>query len=353
MSRSNLYWPLQIGGWLFFVLLNIFYINFTGVLNVSIALDLFFVFFFGVIYSHIFRAIIIRKDLFSLSPIALVPLTMILILLLATLHYFTRLFLEDLLWPGPSLLSDLEAKPVILNILKVYFQFFLWTLIYFLIHYIRDYKKAEIENLKWQASINEIELNKLKSQLNPHFVFNSMNSIRALVDEDPSKAKDAITQLSGILRNTLLMGKKKLIPFREEMNIVRDYLALESARFEERLRYRISIGDGSENFEIPPLMLQTIVENGIKHGISTLTQGGELSMITTVSSNGKTEAPRLQIEIRNSGSLTETKNENGFGIRNTIQRLELLFGRSAQFHIRAENNNTVLAILILPKTGIQ
>ena len=93
-------------------------------------------------------------------------------------------------------------------------------------HFVNNYKKEEIKNLKWQAAKNEIELNKLKSQLNPHFIFNSMNSIRALVSEDPKLAKEAITQLSNVLRNSLLMGKQKLIPLGDEMKLVNDYLGL-------------------------------------------------------------------------------------------------------------------------------
>ncbi|HRD40120.1 MAG TPA: histidine kinase, partial [Bacteroidia bacterium] len=90
-------------------------------------------------------------------------------------------------------------------------------------HYLENYKKTEIQNLRWEAASKDIELNKLKSQLNPHFMFNSMNSIRALIDENPAKAKEAVTQLSNILRNTLLMNKNKEIVLEEELRIVKDY----------------------------------------------------------------------------------------------------------------------------------
>src|SRR5690606_14938941 len=96
--------------------------------------------------------------------------------------------------------------------------------------------KEEIKNLKWQAVKNEIELNRLISQLNPHFVFNSMNSIRALIDEDPKLAKQAVTELSNVLRNSLLMGKKTMVAFSEELKMVKDYLSLEKIRFEEKLQ---------------------------------------------------------------------------------------------------------------------
>ena len=112
--------------------------------------------------------------------------------------------------------------------------------------------------------------NLLKSQLNPHFIFNALNSIRALVDENPGKSKNAITQLSNILRNSLQIDKNRLTSFTDEMKTVQDYLELESIRFEERLEVDIKLHPNSDQFQIPPLMIQTLVENSIKHGISNL-----------------------------------------------------------------------------------
>ncbi|MCK6649086.1 MAG: histidine kinase, partial [Bacteroidia bacterium] len=237
-----------------------------------------------------------------------------------------------------------NAVSTIISILNFSFVLFFWSLIYFLVHYIENYKKAEIENLKWSASINEIELNKLKSQLNPHFMFNAMNSIRALVDENPGKSKEAITQLSNILRNTLQMGKNKVIPFDEELRIINDYLALEAIRYEERLKVSMDIHPESKQFQIPPLMIQTLVENAIKHGISKLTKGGIIEIQT------KIEKEQLIIKIKNSGQLQNTnESDSGYGIKNTLQRLQLLYGKDANMSIRNLDNEFVLTELIIPK----
>jgi two-component system, LytTR family, sensor kinase len=177
-------------------------------------------------------------------------------------------------------------------------------------------------------------------------MFNAMNSIRALVDEDPAKSKEAITQLSNILRNTLQMGKNKVIPFEEEMNIVNDYLALESIRYEERLKASVSIDPESRSYNIPPLMLQTLVENGIKHGVSKLTNGGILEIKTVVKD-------KLHLYIRNSGKINGSlENDHGFGIKNTRQRLQLLYGKEASLKIENEYENMVLTELIIPKNTI-
>ena len=218
--------------------------------------------------------------------------------------------------------------------------FFLWCVLYFTFHYVDQYNKS----LKYEASMVQIELNNLKSQLNPHFIFNALNSIRALVDENPVKSKQAINQLSNILRRSLASDKKGLTKFDEELKIVKDYLGLESIRFEERLKTEFDIHPDSHDFYVPPLMMQTIVENGIKHGISKLTAGGVIHLKTTV------ENDRLRIHIRNTGHLNgQLKESEGLGIKNTIQRLKLIYGDSASFRIVNENNNFVLTEIVIPQ----
>ena len=220
--------------------------------------------------------------------------------------------------------------------------FVFWSLIYFGFHYLQNYKKTEIQNLRWEASSKDIELNKLKSQLNPHFMFNSMNSIRALIDENPAKAKEAVTQLSNILRNSLLMNKNKEILLEEELSIVRDYLDLEHIRYEERLKYDFNIEEGALKKNIPPLIVQSQVENAIKHGISKLPKGGHVNV------SAKTDGKNLIIEVSNSGQLNNQKSETGFGLTNSRHRLELLYGAAANIEIGNTNNNEVAVKIKIP-----
>ncbi len=113
-----------------------------------------------------------------------------------------------------------------------------------------------------------MSLERLKSHINPHFIFNSLNSIRALVDENPERARTAITELSNILRSSMQVEKMETVPLNKELDIVKDYLALEQMRFEERLKIELDIDEDTLNQPVPPMMLQTLVENAIKHGIS-------------------------------------------------------------------------------------
>ncbi|MEL6534585.1 MAG: histidine kinase [Bacteroidota bacterium] len=239
---------------------------------------------------------------------------------------------------------DLVLDPV--NVISIMstglIVYFIWSTIYFMFHYVESYNQT----LKYEATINEIELNKLKSQLNPHFIFNALNSIRALVDEDPRKSKIAITQLSTILRNSLIMDKKRLIPFTEEMVTVKDYLALETIRFEERLQTDFKLHPESYRFEVPPLMVQTLVENAIKHGISNLAAGGEVIVETVLLK----EEDKLAIRIHNSGQYVngQPRKGTGYGIENTKQRLRLIFGQEASFSISNESADKVLTEVVIP-----
>ena len=155
--------------------------------------------------------------------------------------------------------------------------FVVWVVFYFAFHYFENLQKAEIRNLELSAANVEVELNNLRSQLRPHFMFNSLNSIRALIDEDPLRAKEAVTILSSVLRNSLLLGKQSLIPLREELDLVQKYLEMEQIRFEERLELKIDVAADTLECSVPPLMIQTLVENGIKHGVAATRGGGMLN----------------------------------------------------------------------------
>lgn len=345
MNKKTLYWICQISGWLFLVLAQSLYLKLSDSLNFETATSQVLLLFFGILLSHLYRNFIVKYGWLRIKVLSLMPRVIIASILLAVIGDYSQYGIELLIGIAGNKHGD--TITIVTNIVNLIPFFFSWSLIYFLFHFIENYKKAEIENLKWEASINEIELNKLKSQLNPHFMFNAMNSIRALVDENPSKSKDAITQLSNILRNTLQMGKNKVIPFDEEFKIVSDYLALEAIRYEERLKTIVNIHPDSKVFSVPPLMIQTLIENGIKHGISKLVNGGTLELETQVENN------TLVIKIKNDGQLNDKlESDSGFGIKNTLQRLQLLYGNAASLKISNLDSKSVLTELIIPKNLI-
>jgi len=339
LSKAKIYWILQISGWSLFAAINITLAYLQEGLTISYFIYAILVLFWFFVSTHFFRYVIIKWGWLEIKIKKILIRVFAGIFLLTISNFITHLgFLAAL---GMLSNEDIEPSTVGATLISTFLIYFVWTLFYFIYHYFERYNTA----LKYEALNNEIELNNLKSQLNPHFIFNALNSIRALVDENPSKSKDAITQLSSILRSSLVINRSKLTRFIDELNTVRDYLDLETIRFEERLQTKFDIDPKSKNFTVPPLMIQTLVENGIKHGISKLQSGGEISVSTQVKES------MLRIQIRNNGQLPHQKlnGTKGFGVENTKQRLKLLYGDKATFSIRNEDKNTVVTEINIPQ----
>jgi len=350
VHKNRIYWSLQVGGWLFYAIVQIVssYLA-SGSITPRRLIFLLLEAFLCLVITNLFRHLLNRYKWLYLPMHKLIPSVFFSVFVMGLLIYFLRLpvtFMLGKLFDPDAAVNLTQAFTInqILGLSSYYaFLFFLWTVFYFIYHYFERYNTS----LKYDASMIEIELNNLKSQLNPHFIFNALNSIRALVDENPSKSKQAINQLSNILRNSLASDKKGLTKFEDELKIVKDYLGLESIRFEERLKTEFEIHPDSQKFLVPPLMIQTLVENGIKHGISKLTPGGVIQLKTFVDNN------HLKIHIRNSGHLLNgtKRGKGGLGLKNTVQRLKLLYGDEASFRIVNENDNFVLTEIVIPQSN--
>ena len=201
-----------------------------------------------------------------------------------------------------------------------------WMGIYFSLMFFRQHKQAELHQLQLSRALQTAELRLLKSQLNPHFLFNSLNSVRALIADDPGRAQDAVTQLARTLRYTL-SSTDELITFERELETVEDYLALESLRLAERLKIERRIADAAMPVRIPVMLLQTIIENAIKHGIAPLQQGGTLRMSADVIGR------ELVIVVENPRSANIPMiAHTGVGLANARERLRLLFDGAAALH---------------------
>jgi len=226
------------------------------------------------------------------------------------------------------------------------FLFVGWWCIYFFYHVFDRFNRSEIERLRLTATVKEAELRALKSQVNPHFIFNSLNSLRALIDEDPARARQAVTQLANLLRYSLQSGQLETVPFEDELRIVNDYLALEQVRHEERLRVRLDVAPDTLELPIPPLLLQTLVENAVKYGISARPEGGEIAIVA------RREGESLRLQVSNPGQLdvppARTATSTGVGLRNAAERLRLLFGDRATLQLRAAPPAMVVAEAVLP-----
>jgi two-component system, LytTR family, sensor kinase len=232
--------------------------------------------------------------------------------------------------------------------LNMFLLSFAWNLIFFMWKYIQSNRKLSYEKIEMEVTNKELELKNIKSNLQPHFIFNALNSIKALVDEDPDKARISVTQLSNILRNSIVSEKEQLVTLQKELKIVNDYLALECIRYEERLHVDYEINELTIGTMIPPLILQTVVENAIKHGIAAESAGGFIHIKTQLTNDSKT-----LISIENSGTyLPLPNNENGgFGLSASTKRLQFIFGNVATLVIHNTQHNTVLTTITLPFTA--
>lgn len=230
----------------------------------------------------------------------------------------------------------------------------IWGGLYCAYYYQAQNRWLETERARLLAATREAQLIALKGQINPHFLFNSLNTLRALIQGDPVVAREAVTHLADMMRYSLTMSGHSVIPLADEVDFVNDYLALEHLRHEDRLRIQKTITPESLNAGIPPMLLQTLVENAVKHGLSQRSQGilvtCEIRLIPPPEGT-PAAAARLHLRVTNQGRLriatAEATGDTGTGLRNIRERLRLLYGDRASLTL-VEQDGLVVAEAVVP-----
>jgi two-component system, LytTR family, sensor kinase len=217
-----------------------------------------------------------------------------------------------------------------------------WFLGYHLFRYARILTEREIE---LENSLQESELDRLRKQLNPHFLFNALNGIKALVLTEPKQSREAIGQLSDLLRLSLKTNLNENIFLGEEIEILENYLSIEKIRFDDRMSVEIDIPTSLRHYKVLPFCLQILAENAVKHGIGRLKKGGIIKVLA------EKLGDNLSLSVINTGSLTnkpDYSDENAsIGLENLKRRLKINFGEKAKFDIK-DNNGFVIATILLP-----
>ncbi len=345
-TSKYLYWGAQTGGWLVYAMLTILatYADNPASIDLRFWVSLFLLITSGILITHLMRLFLLRWNWLKLKFGPLVPrilaISVVAAAMLVSMIRLVSFFIDK----KSNLVEEKLSKPngfleIVLDILSASLLMILWNAIYFTYHFFRKSINQELYNLQLQASQHEIELKNLRSQLNPHFLFNSLNSIRALIDIEPVKAKKSVTTLSNLLRNSLISGKNEFIPLSEELQIVGSYLELEKIRFEERLEVIWDLDENLSDYQIPPFILQTQAENAIKHGISKIVEGGQIIVRT------KNLNDHIQLSIENTGKLG-VQVDTGIGIENTMRRLDLQYKGMAKFELFQQGENVVCNIEI-------
>lgn len=341
MRFVSKYWLFQLLGWTLFFLFSTYIALLVeefdfSLLAMNLGLSL-----FGIALTHLYRKIILSQHWHLLELEKLLPKVILGIFVLSICYgiFYYALFY----FIYPNLFQLLTIKKALGSFVSIFTLFVLWNTFYFLWSYIETSRKNIIEKLKMESDLKDMEIKTLRSNLQPHFIFNALNSIRALIDENPEKAREAITQISNILRNSI-SKQQATDTLENELSLIEDYLALEKIRFEDRLQCSKSIAAESLQVQVPTMMLQTLVENAIKHGISRREDGGEIKIIS------KIVGQHLQLEVINTGEIdTETMHPEslGFGVHATNRRLQYIYGNEASLTLSSESE-FVRATIILP-----
>jgi two-component system, LytTR family, sensor kinase len=338
------YWIFQLAGWGLFAAINVFLAGF--VMNTFSERGLIRLLFFveiGILFTHIMREVIRSTDLL------LKPMRQQIIILISLIVVFS------VMAGGTNAPFEYFFKLRANSYKELFYLDFgyyisvitIWSFIYFMYHFMAKTRKQEMDTIKLEALVKSLELKTIKANINPHFIFNALNGIRALIDEDPARARRAVTELSNILRSSLNADKGETVSLLDELKIVKDYLALENMRFEDRLKIEYEIDDDTLSQQVPPMMLQTLVENAIKHGISKNVRGGIVRIISDFSGSFH------ELAVQNTGRLNGGLSHQGFGLSSTQDRLNLLYGEKASFEIKQVNPDLVEAKVLIPSHQTQ
>ena len=217
----------------------------------------------------------------------------------------------------------------------------LWLAVWVGLQMIERWRSGEIAKWKAETAARELELQVLRAQINPHFLFNALNNLRALINEDPVRAREMLSRLSNTLRHTLQHSAKERVPLADELAVVRDYIALEQLHHEERLRVDWQIDPACIAASVPPMVLQLLVENAIKHGIARTAGGGVIDI--SIARDGDA----LQIAVDNPGQWTpepETSTSTGLGLVHLRERLKRAGGEGSDCRITAANGRVQISV---------
>jgi hypothetical protein len=334
-TNSRLYWACQLVGWGGYAMTQasagLLYVDRPWPVTIAAVLALYGG---GLAATHALRAYITRHGWRTLRPGQL-AWRIVLAGLLLGVPFGAAMFLTPLAAlqdPGTvNVEMGWHPEPLLILLLNAAnwaFLFAMWLALYFIALAIRQYRSAELRESELARALQLAELRLLKSQLNPHFLFNALNTVRSLIAHEPRRAQDAVTRLANTLRYTLSSAQEELVTLAQELDIVQDYLDLESLRLEDRLRIDCEISAQAREQRIPVMLLQTVVENAIKHGIAELPEGGVLRI------RGVVREGTLVLEVENPRPTTpRPATTEGIGLRNAAERLRLLFGDRASLDI--------------------
>jgi len=350
ISKSLLYWLCQLTGWCLVSLFWLYIALFRDDFKMSHAIiNFFFDIAICIAITHAYRTLAIRRKWNELGLKKLIWKVIPALLLLSVVFMLLMNLKMSAYIYFVNSQSDSISKFFVWNPLFVWNPVLItglrhmtiWLLAYHLYHYYQKEVDTTRENAQLSIIAKQAQLDNLSAQLNPHFLFNSLNSIKSLVIENPNVARRAIDLLSDLLRSSLYEKDKDLITIKDELALVKDYIDLEKLRFEERLQLKTNIDDEVINYKIPTLSIQLLVENAIKHGIDLKVGGGIIYLKI------KKKDSNIHITVENPGVINQNKSV-GLGLENLKKRLEIQYKGKANFSLTETENDRVSAEILIP-----
>jgi sensor histidine kinase YesM len=231
------------------------------------------------------------------------------------------IFILKTIFPEPDTYILLLENGIAWRVFTGTFFYFSIIMIYYLLIYAYNLREHILQESRLREKVNEAELQTLKSQINPHFLFNSLNSISSLTLTNPEKAHEMIIKLSGFLRYSLAHDPNNLIPLKQEIENMEAYVAVEKVRFGDKLIFEKNISDKCCDHKVPFLILQPLIENAIKHGVYE-----SMEPVTVKVSCRETEEKQVEIIVENDfDPLTIPRKGTGTGLKNIKERLKIIY----------------------------
>lgn len=248
--------------------------------------------------------------------------------------------LLSLILPANPLYFQLLWNSVPWRISMGLFYYMNIVLIYYLYIYYHSFKSRLMNEAELYRSVKDTELLLLKSQLHPHFIFNSLNSINALIISEPERAQEMVVKLSQVFRRSLDQSDRKLVSLQEELEYGLLYLDIEKIRFEERLNITVSVEEKIKTLSVPHMLLQPLFENCIKHGLQNSPEGIHIFI------RAEQKEEYLHLSISNEFDEGITENKKGTGLSNIKKRLALIYGRKDLIQVKRGNKMFEVELMI-------
>lgn len=348
---SQGFWLYQCLGWSLFALVQLLVLTTDEALSLQTAVPALLLWLLAVAGSLLLRAFWQRlrqpranagtRDLASSTALTLGCWLGSAILLAAMLDASHHAVLWALSQGWPVFIGMADAQPLGARAVLLLPLYLAWSALYLMLSRQQQLQQAQQRQLASEQSLQQTQLQTLLMQLNPHFMFNCINNIRALILEDPTAARRMLAHFADMLRYQISADQQVLVPLKTELAVAADYLALMQIQFEHRLKFTQHIDPAALGLLLPKLTLQLLLENAIKHGISQRASGGVIELAVTMG-----DQPDVwQLTVRNSGQLVSTSEQStGTGLANLRQRLWLLFADRASLVLQQQAETVLVSL---------